>query len=74
MSKDNYLGISMVVSHNIEDLKKYNALFNTLGAEGMLEQIERYIDAEDLKGIIKHIEDNLHENDIELPYKKYALR
>lgn len=47
---------------------KYNRLLNLLGSTGIVEQFERYIDEEDLVGFIKHIEGNLLENDVELPY------
>ena len=65
---DMYLGTAGITGHDSKSAFKYNRLLDTLGAGGMLMQFERYIDSEDLTDFIQHVEDNLAENDIELPY------
>lgn len=52
--KQDYMGISGKVSHDPELTKKYNALLQQLGTEGMLVLIERWMDDEDLNSIIKY--------------------
>ena len=68
MTCRDYLGLAGITSHNPQVVFKYNRLLNELGAEGMLIQIERYFDSEDISDLIQHIEDNLGENGIDLPY------
>lgn len=57
-----YLGLSGSVSFSEENTKKYNKLLSVLGSEEMLTQFERWMDENDLKDLIKFIEDNLNEN------------
>jgi hypothetical protein len=63
-----YLGYTGVTGHDKVLVEKYNKLLEMIGAEGMLEQFERFIDEAELKEIISQVEDNLSENDIKLPY------
>ena len=67
-----YLGLAGIAGHNPDDNHRYNQLLLQLGAEGMLMEFERYIDAEDLKEIIAQAEGRLEENKIELISKKAA--
>lgn len=62
------LGIAGIVSHDQEKVNKYNKLLQYIGAEGMLIQFERFMDERDLDEIITQTEDNLLENNIQLPY------
>jgi ATP sulfurylase len=50
------MGISGKVSHDPTLTRKYNALLEMLGVEGVLHQIEQYMDDSDLESIIKYIE------------------
>jgi hypothetical protein len=54
--KQEYMGISGKVSHDPTLTRKYNALLEMLGVEGMLHQIEQYMDDSDLESIVKYIE------------------
>lgn len=62
------LGIAGIVSHDQEKVNKYNKLLRYIGTEGMLIQFERFMDERDLDEIISQTEDNLFENNIQLPY------
>jgi hypothetical protein len=64
----NTLGLAGIVSHDKEKTSKYNKLLQYIGSEGMLIQFERFMDDRDLDEIISQTEDNLLENNIELPY------
>ncbi len=68
LQKNNYLGVAGIVSHSTDVTKKYNALLELLNAEGILIQVERWMDDSDFNSLIQHIEENLKENDIALPY------
>ena len=59
-----YLGLSGIGSFSQKNTEKYNKLLSILGSEGMLIQLERWMDENDLKSIIESIENNLEENDI----------
>lgn len=59
-----YLGLSGIGSFSQKNTEKYNKLLSILGSEGMLIQLERWMDENDLKSIIESIENNLDENDI----------
>jgi len=54
-----YMGITGKVSHDPELAKRYNALLQQLGAEGLLHQIEQWMDDTDLKSIVTDIENNI---------------
>jgi pterin-4a-carbinolamine dehydratase len=69
MENSDYLGIAGKVGHDPEIVRKYNALLQKLGTEGMLLQFERWSCDEDIESLIKDIESNLFENKILLPYK-----
>jgi len=58
------LGISGIVSHDPVLTQKYNQLLRLIGTEGMLTQFERFIDHEELDGLITQVEENLLENNI----------
>ena len=58
------LGISGIVSHDQVLTQKYNQLLRLIGTEGMLTQFERFIDHEELEGLITQVEENLLENNI----------
>jgi hypothetical protein len=62
------LGLAGIVSHDKAKTSKYNKLLQHIGSEGMLIQFERFMDERDLDEIIRQTEDNLLENNIELPY------
>ena len=62
------LGIAGIVSFDQQRTMKYNKLLKYIGTEGMLIQFERFIDERDLDEIISQTEDNLLENNIQLPY------
>lgn len=62
------LGLGGLSGHSPELVNKYDKLLVLLGVDGMLLQFERFVDDEDLKGLIRSVEDNLFENGIELPY------
>lgn len=64
----NTLGLAGIVSHDKEKTSKYNKLLQYIGSEGMLIQFERFMDDRDLDEIISQTENNLLENNIELPY------
>ena len=66
----NYLGTAGIVSHSEINTNKYNKLLELLGTDGMLIQFERFLNEEMLTDIISQIEDNLYENNIELPYSE----
>jgi hypothetical protein len=68
LQKNNYLGVAGIVSHSPDVTNKYNALLELLKTDGILEQVERWMDDEDFTDLIQHIEDNLKENGISLPY------
>jgi hypothetical protein len=53
------MGISGKVSHDPKLARKYNALLEALGTEGLLHQIEQWMDDSDLKNIITDIENNI---------------
>lgn len=55
--------------HSYEIVAKYNTLLELLGPVEMLIQFERFVDDEDLSGLIMSVENNLKENGIELPYQ-----
>ena len=69
-NKSSYLGISGVVSHDKKDVEEYNKLLNLMGAEGMLIQFERWVDAEQLSEIIQFTKDNLQECGIDFETKE----
>ena len=62
------LGISGIVSHDPLLTQKYNQLLILFGTEGMLTQFERFIDHDELDGLITQAEENLIQNNIDLPY------
>lgn len=62
------LGIAGIVSFDQSRTQKYNKLLKFIGTECMLIQFERFIDERDLDEIISQTEDNLFENNIQLPY------
>ena len=64
----NYLGLAGIVSHSQENTNKYNKLLSLLGSDGMTIQFERFLNDELLNDFISHIEDNLYENNISIPY------
>ena len=64
----NYLGLSGVISHTESNVDKYNKLLSLLGSDGMTMQFERFVNDEMLTDFISHIEDNLYENQMTLPY------
>jgi hypothetical protein len=68
LKRPQYLGLAGITGFEPELVFKYNALLEKLGADGMLMQLERWIDNDDCRWIIDHIEDNLHENRIDFPY------
>ena len=53
------MGISGKVSHDPRLARKYNALLEALGTEGLLHQIEQWMDDSDLKNIITDIENTI---------------
>ena len=59
LPKQEYMGVSGKVSHDPKLARKYNALLEMLGAEGMLHQIEQWMDDSDLKNIVTDIENNV---------------
>lgn len=62
------LGYAGVVSHSKVNTEKYNKLLSLLGSDGMIMQFERFMNDELLTDLISHIEDNLCENNIKIPY------
>lgn len=62
------LGLAGIVSHDQEKVVNYNKLLKYIGTEGMLIQFERFINDRDLAEIISQTENNLLENNIQLPY------
>jgi hypothetical protein len=62
------LGIAGITSHDQEKIVKYNKLLKYIGTEGMLIQFERFMDDRDLDEIISQTENNLLENNIQLPH------
>ena len=64
----NYLGLAGIVSHSKTNVDKYNRLLSLLGSDGMTIQFERFLNDELLTAFISHIEDNLVENNIKIPY------
>ena len=69
LKRPQYLGLAGITGFESDVVFKWNALLEKLGADGMLIQIERWIDSEQCLCILEHIEDNLLENSIDLPYK-----
>lgn len=67
-TRNESLGLAGIVSHDQEKVVKYNKLLKYIGTENMLIQFERFIDSNDLNGIINQTECNLMENYIKLPY------
>jgi hypothetical protein len=63
-----YLGMTGAIGFDKTLTEKYNKLLDKIGTDGMLEQFERFIDEGELKDLISQAEDNLLENDIDLPY------
>jgi hypothetical protein len=59
------LGLAMLVSHEEEITHKYNRLLNQIGVEGMLMQMERFLDHEGFVDLINQVEGNLLENGIQ---------
>jgi hypothetical protein len=59
LPKQESMGVSGKVSHDPKLARKYNALLEMLGTEGLLHQIEQWMDDSDLESIITHIEDNI---------------
>jgi hypothetical protein len=59
------LGVSGIVNYPTDIVRKYNALLHQIGADGMLLQVERFLDLEEITDLITSIEDNLIENCIE---------
>ena len=57
--KHESMGISGKVSHDPRLARKYNALLEMLGTEGLLHQIELWMDDSDLGNIITDIENNI---------------
>jgi hypothetical protein len=57
--KHESMGISGKVSHDPRLARKYNALLEMLGTEGLLHQIELWMDDSDLENIITDIENNI---------------
>ena len=59
LPKQEYMGVSGKVSHDPKLARKYNALLEMLGTEGLLHQIEQWMDDSDLKNIVTDIENNI---------------
>ena len=66
--QNNYLGMAGIVSHSEINTQKYNKLLWLLGEGNMICQYERFMNEQMMSDFISQVEDNLKENNIELPY------
>ena len=69
LRRSQYLGLAGITGYSADMVDKYNALLEMLKPDGILIQVERWLDNDELVSLITHIEDNLRENSIALPYK-----
>jgi hypothetical protein len=68
LNRPKYLGLTGTTGHSADAVDRYNALLEMLQPAGILMQVERWMDAPQSDSLVRFIEANLMENDIDLPY------
>lgn len=66
MANKIYLGISGSASHPNDVADRYNKLLDYVGYQTMLAHMERSLTTEELRGIIKDVEEDLKQDGIDI--------